>query len=79
MTHDTTQWKRMVFKKNKVWVAIDIDQKPITQNGKVLIRYQLDQDYEYWVLPKNIKPIDSIQGKEKIEKGEKSSRKPSKH
>ena len=69
----------MVFKKNKVWLATDQDQKPITKNDKVLIRYQLDQDYEYWVLPKNIKPIDSLQGKENIEKGEKSSRKPSKH
>ena len=79
MTNDNINWKRMVFKKNKVWLATDQDQKPITKNDKVLIRYQLDQDYEYWVLPKNIKPIDSLQGKEKIEKGEKSSRKPSKH
>ena len=46
----------MVFKKNKVWLATDRDQKPVTKNGKVLIRYQLDQDYEYWVLSKNINP-----------------------
>jgi len=68
----------MVFKKNKVWVATEQDQKPMTKNGKVLIRYQLDQDYEYWVLSKNIKPIDSLQGKEKTEKGKKSTRKSSK-
>ena len=64
----------MVFKKNKVWLATDQDQKPITKNGKVLIRYQLDQDYEYWVLSKNIKPIDSLQRKEKTEKREKSTK-----
>ena len=60
----------MVFKKNKVWLATDKDQKPITKNGKVLIRYQLDQDYEYWVHSKNIKPVDSLQSKEKKEKSE---------
>ena len=64
----------MVFKKNKVWLATDQDQKPITKNGKVLIKYQLDQDYEYWILPKNIKSTDSLK---KTEKGEKSTRKSS--
>ena len=63
----------MVFKKNKVWLATDKDQKPITKNGKVLIRYQLDQDYEYWVLSKNIKPVDSLQREGKIEKIKKST------
>mgnify|MGYP002064339653 CR=1 FL=1 len=65
----------MVFKKNKVWVATDQNQKPITKNGKVLIRYQLDQDYEYWVLLKNIMPIDSLQRKEKTEKVKKATHK----
>jgi ribonuclease HI len=77
MTNDNINWKRMVFKKNKVWLATDKDQKPITKNGKVLIKYQLDQDYEYWILPKNIKPTDSLQQTEKTEKGEKSTRKSS--
>jgi len=78
MTNDNINWKRMVFKKNKVWLATDQDQKPVTKNGKVLIRYQLDQDYEYWVLSKNIKPVDSLQRKEKTEKGKKSTQKSSK-
>ena len=78
MTDDNINWKRMVFKKNKVWLATDQDQKPVTKNGKVLIRYQLDQDYEYWVLSKNINPIDSLQRKEKTKKGEKSTQKSSK-
>ena len=63
----------MVFKKNKVWLATDKDRKPITKNGKVLVRYQLDQDYEYWVLFKNIKPIDSLNKEGKIEKVKKSA------
>ena len=77
MTNDNINWKRMVFKKNKVWLATDKDQKPITKNGKVLIRYQLDQDYEYWVLSKNIKPIDSLKKEGKIEKVKKSAGKSS--
>jgi ribonuclease HI len=78
MADDNINWKRMVFKKNKVWLATDQDQKPVTKNGKVLIRYQLDQDYEYWVLSKNITPIDSLQRTENTEKGKKSTQKSSK-
>jgi ribonuclease HI len=61
MNNDETNWKRMQFKKNKVWLATDRDQKPVVKNGKVLIKYQLGQDYEYWVNPKNIKSIDSVE------------------
>jgi ribonuclease HI len=68
MAHNNTNWKRMVFKKNKVWLATDEDQNPVVKNGKVLIKYQLDQDYEYWVVAKNIKPIDSLQTEEKFAK-----------
>jgi ribonuclease HI len=75
MTSDNINWKRMVFKKNKVWVATDRDQNPILKNGKVRIKYQLDQDYEYWVHFKNINPIDSLQRKKKTEKKEKSTQK----
>ncbi len=67
----------MVFKKNKVWLAIGQDQEPVTKNGKVLIKYQLNQDYEYWVLLENITPIDSLQGEVNAEKGEKSTQKSS--
>jgi len=78
MADEKINWKRMVFKKNKVWLATDPDQKPVTKNGKVLIKYQLEQDYEYWVLLKNIEPIDSLQGKGKTEKIKKSNEKSSK-
>jgi ribonuclease HI len=56
---DQPEWKRMRFKKNKVWLAIDRSGKPIEENGKVLIKYQLDQTHEYWVRKSNIKSLDS--------------------
>lgn len=68
----------MAFKKNKVWVATDQGQKPIIKNGKVLIRYQLDQDYEYWVHSKNIKPVEFLPSSEKRENKEKGIRRSSK-
>jgi len=45
MTDDKINWKRMRFKKNKVWLATDRDQRPVVKNGRVLIKYQLGQDY----------------------------------
>ncbi len=42
-------WVRKRFKKNKVWVAADQDGNALIQNNKVLIKYQLDQEHEYWV------------------------------
>ena len=53
------EWKRMRFKKNKVWLAVDRSGKPLEQKGKVLIKYQLDQTHEYWVRKDNIIPLDS--------------------
>jgi len=49
----------MWFKTNKVWMAIDARGEPVLKDGKVLIKYQLKQDYEYWVNPGNVSPIDS--------------------
>ena len=68
MGHNNINWKRMVFKKNKVWMAMDQNQNPVIENGKALIKYQLDQEYEYWILAKNIKPIDSLHLEEKSTK-----------
>ena len=48
----------MRFKENKVWVALDVNGRPLLKEGKVLIKYQLDQDYEYWVYQKNIRAIE---------------------
>jgi len=69
----------MRFKNNKVWLALDQSQRPVVKNGKVLIKYQLDQDHEYWVHQKNIKPIDPSQSETKDHKKKKSGKKPSKN
>ena len=65
----------MQFKKNKVWVATDRNQRPVVKDGRVLIKYQLGQDYEYWVNQQNIKPINSIQSETKRSGGKKSAEK----
>ncbi len=59
MSAKKTDWTRMWFKTNKVWMAIDGSGNPVTKDGKVLIKYQLKQDYEYWVNRNNIRPLDS--------------------
>ncbi len=59
MEPDKPQWKRMRFKKNKVWLAVDNGGRALEKDGKVLIKYQLDQPHEYWVLTKNIRPVDA--------------------
>lgn len=53
------QWQRVRFKANKVWLAMTPDGQSIVQNGKVLIKYQLDQEHEYWVYPQSIQALDS--------------------
>jgi len=52
-------WKRMLFKKNKVWLHIGPDGEPVVKNQKVRIKYQLDQSHEYWVHPDSIRLLDS--------------------
>lgn len=52
-------WQRMWFKENKVWIATDAQGLPISKDGKVLIKYQIKQDYEYWVNQKNVRPLNS--------------------
>ncbi|MEA3280274.1 MAG: RNase H family protein [Thermodesulfobacteriota bacterium] len=79
MNKDKTDWKRMKFKGNKVWLATGHDGKPTVKDGKVLIKYQLDQDYEYWIHKNGVKPVDSPEpenaGRQKNQSGVKSLRK----
>ncbi len=65
---DHTGWKRMMFKGNKVWLRVDSDQQSATKDKKVLIKYQLDQDYKYWVPEKAVRPIDPSRLKKKAPK-----------
>jgi len=56
---DHPHWKRMRFKNNKVWMAVDADERPMKDNNKVLIKYQLNQPHEYWVHLSKIMPLES--------------------
>lgn len=49
----------MRFKRNKVWVALDEDGRLQVEKGKVLIKYQLDQDHQYWVHMKSVYPLET--------------------
>lgn len=60
MTEEAFQWKRMRFKGNKVWMATDPDGTPVIRNNKCLIKYQRDQDYEYWVHPDSVHPLEDM-------------------
>jgi len=48
----------MRFKRNKVWVAVDALARPVVEEGKVLIKYQLDQPHEYRVHFENLSALD---------------------
>lgn len=59
MTEDNDiKWKRMSFKGNKVWVAFTAQGDFCVQKDKVLIKYNVDQDYEYWIKKESLKPED---------------------
>lgn len=51
-------WKRMRFKRNKVWVVVDINGKMIVKDGKARIKYQKDQKYEYHVREADLMSLD---------------------
>jgi len=51
-------WKRMSFKGNKVWAPYDGQGTLIEKNEKILIRYNLKQEYEYWIKKENLHPED---------------------
>lgn len=63
MTDAPGRWKRMRFKQNKVWVAVDEKDLPILENGKARMKYRLDQETHYQVHSKNLFPDT---GEEKI-------------
>ncbi len=57
-------WKRMSFKGNKVWAHVDSKNNLVKTDGKVLIKYNLKQDYEYKVKSDSLKPEDqAVPGK----------------
>jgi ribonuclease HI len=52
-------WKRKRFKKNKVWVATDSNGNLMILKNKALIKYQLDQEHQYWVKAEKIYEISA--------------------
>ncbi len=65
----------MGFKGNKVWMAVDENRQPIEKDGKVLIKYQTEQDYEYWVYQSSLVTVDQLGTKDKPGKGKKPGQK----
>ena len=68
----------MRFRKNKVWLATQPGGKPVEKDGKVLIKYQLNQDYEYWVNKAGVKPLDSRSHQSQPKKIEKPAKRSTK-
>jgi len=56
--NQANSWKRMSFKGNKVWVETDPNGNVMVEKEKVLIKYNLKQDYEYRVKPESLKSVD---------------------
>ncbi|MFZ2631835.1 MAG: ribonuclease H [Desulfosalsimonadaceae bacterium] len=57
MKLEDINWVRKQFKNNKVWVAANTNGQPVVEKNKVLIKYQLDQEHQYWV---NLKDVGEI-------------------
>jgi len=57
-TADSTNWIRMRFKKNKVWVEAGADGRPLQTGGRARIKYQLNQDQDYRVRVENLCQLD---------------------
>lgn len=62
MADDHIHWVRRRFKGNKVWLATDDNGQPLEKNGKLLIKYQTDQPYEYWVHAAGVRPLEENGG-----------------
>ncbi len=75
MNDDNSEWKRMSFKGNKVWVPVDESGDLKVENGKILIKYNLKQDYEYRVKPESLKTADPENLVKKTDKPSKTSAK----
>lgn len=51
------QWRRMQFKKNKVWAETDDSGELLVTQGRVRVKYQLDQPHEYRVYPQALSAL----------------------
>jgi ribonuclease HI len=69
------KWKRMSFKGNKVWAELDEAGNLKAINGKVLIKYNLKQNYQYQAKIENLLPESQAVPGEKNDSHRKKSRK----
>ena len=74
---DHPHWKRMQFKGNKVWMAVDEQEHPLLQKGKVLVKYQLEQAHEYWVHPSSVVAVGTPEATAQVPAGKKAKSKAS--
>jgi len=58
----------MMFKGHKVYLCVDEQGEPVVRDAKVLIKYQINHDYEYYVPTEAVQPIDPNQLKKRKEK-----------
>jgi ribonuclease HI len=70
-SNDKVSWKRMSFKGNKVWAAVSDTEELQVDQGKVQIKYSLDQEYEYRVSPDSLGPESEAVAKQKRKKDKK--------
>jgi ribonuclease HI len=59
-----TAWVRMRFRKNKVWVEADPEGRPRQMEGRVRIKYQLDQPHEYRVKRRDLRCLEEVPAEE---------------
>jgi ribonuclease HI len=64
----------MMFKGMKVWLHVDDEQQPVVRKNKALIKYQLDQEHEYWVRKEAVKPIDPARLRKKTRRNKSDHR-----
>jgi ribonuclease HI len=50
-------WKRMRFRDERVWVAVNPDGSPRIRDGKVAVKYRLEGDAQYWVRADAVQPV----------------------
>ncbi|MBI9091195.1 MAG: ribonuclease HI [Desulfobacterium sp.] len=70
--NDKNAWKRMSFKGNKVWAAVSDTEELRVEQGKVQIKYSLDQEYEYRVSPDSLAPESEAVAKQKAKTDKKA-------
>ncbi|MFO7749214.1 MAG: ribonuclease H [Desulfobacteraceae bacterium] len=71
--NEEKSWKRMSFKQNKVWAETDKSGNLKTQKGKVLIKYNLKQNYQYQVKAENLEPEEKARTGKKNAAGKKKA------